>query len=323
MSSSPPSTTTAFPPGSQSRSQSSSGRPSARRRPTEFTLPDGTKVLVALPADADKLRRKHSRGDPPRQIEVVVHGSEQHTTLLQSAREHAERRAREMRERLGSDLLEEWDGLRAELRDMQRMMERAVDHSSRLNANFEKFGFDAQLRTFGDELDAREGEGEERGRGGGTGTGSDEETEVGGGGGGEDGTSSSGGTDWSERRGGTTVKLFRRPVIKQYFHRGLLWRSSEETKVMSFELFFDLLYVGIIAINGDNASEEADGHALVRFVVTFGMSWKIWNDVQQFVSWFDSDDVAHRVEIVFLIACLLGYVFSLFSTVSEVCADMS
>lgn len=65
--------------------------------------------------------------------------------------------------------------------------------------------------------------------------------------------------------------------------------------------------VGVIAINGDNASEEANGHALVRFVITFGMSWKIWNDVQQFVSWFDSDDVVHRVEIVFLIACLLGY----------------
>ena len=43
--------------------------------------------------------------------------------------------------------------------------------------------------------------------------------------------------------GGTdTMKLFQRPVVKQYFHRGLLWRASEETEVMSFELFFDLLY---------------------------------------------------------------------------------
>jgi hypothetical protein len=270
-------------------------------------LPDGTKVLVALPADADKLRRKHSRhhhADPPvPQIEVVIHGSEQHTTLLQRAREHAERRAQELRERLGEDLLEEWDGLQAEIWDMQRMMERAINHSSRLNANFEKFGFDAQLRTFGDELDAMEEDEEDKARRGRKGAGSaasDEETEVG------DGTSTSSGTDWSERRGGTTIKLYRRPVIKQYFHRGLLWRSSEETKVMSFELFFDLLYVGIIAINGDAAAEESNGEGLLRFVVTFSMSWKIWNDVQQFVSWFDSDDVAHRVGIVFLIACLLG-----------------
>ncbi len=48
--------------------------------------------------------------------------------------------------------------------------------------------------------------------------------------------------DWSEKRVGSTLKLFKRPVIKQYFHRGLLWRSSEASEVMSFELFFDLLY---------------------------------------------------------------------------------
>jgi hypothetical protein len=48
--------------------------------------------------------------------------------------------------------------------------------------------------------------------------------------------------DWDDKRGGEMIKLFQRPVVKQYFHRGLLWRSSEETKVMSFELFFDLLY---------------------------------------------------------------------------------
>jgi hypothetical protein len=64
--------------------------------------------------------------------------------------------------------------------------------------------------------------------------------------------------------------------------------------------------VGIIAINGDNAADEANGHALLRFTITFGMSWKIWNEVQQLVSWFDTDDALKRIEIVFLIACLLG-----------------
>ncbi|KAK0706827.1 hypothetical protein B0T26DRAFT_728225 [Lasiosphaeria miniovina] len=75
---------------------------------------------------------------------------------------------------------------------------------------------------------------------------------------------------------------------------------------MSFELFFDLLYVGIIAINGDHAAEEANGHELLRFAVTFAMSWKIWSDVQQLVSWFETNDVAQRVEMLVLIACLLG-----------------
>ena len=64
--------------------------------------------------------------------------------------------------------------------------------------------------------------------------------------------------------------------------------------------------VGIIAINGDHAAEEANGHELLRFVVTFAMSWRIWSDVQQVVSWFKTDDILQRVEILFLIACLVG-----------------
>lgn len=173
------------------------------------------------------------------QVEVVVHGSDEHTNLLHKAKEHRKQQAEEMKRRIGHQLLEEWDSLKVQIAEMERMMERAVDHSSRLNANFEKFGFDAQLRTFGDELDeiARASQGDEEGgtSGGSTLNGS-------GGRGGDDAASSSSGTDWSERRGGTTVKLYKKPVIKQYFHRGLLWRSSEEMKVMSFELFFDLLY---------------------------------------------------------------------------------
>lgn len=69
---------------------------------------------------------------------------------------------------------------------------------------------------------------------------------------------------------------------------------------------FPRLAVGIIAINGDHAAEEADGHELLRFVVTFTMSWRIWSDVQQVVSWFENDDILQRIEILFLIACLLG-----------------
>ena len=64
--------------------------------------------------------------------------------------------------------------------------------------------------------------------------------------------------------------------------------------------------MGIVAINGDHAAEDANGHELLRFVVTFCMSWKIWSDLGQFISWFESDDILQRVEFLFLIACLLG-----------------
>jgi hypothetical protein len=64
--------------------------------------------------------------------------------------------------------------------------------------------------------------------------------------------------------------------------------------------------VGIIAINGDHVAEGADAHELLRFVVTFGMSWKLWTDLTQFISWFETNDIAQRLEFLFLIACLLG-----------------
>lgn len=40
-------------------------------------------------------------------------------------------------------------------------------------------------------------------------------------------------------------------MVRQYFHKGLLWRASDVEEVASYELFVDLLYVGIIAIVGD------------------------------------------------------------------------
>ncbi|KAL7805863.1 hypothetical protein V8C26DRAFT_358681 [Trichoderma gracile] len=39
-----------------------------------------------------------------------------------------------------------------------------------------------------------------------------------------------------------TTKLFKRPVIRQLFVQGLLWRASEQTKVMTIELLMDLVY---------------------------------------------------------------------------------
>ena len=80
----------------------------------------------------------------------------------------------------------------------------------------------------------------------------------------------------------------------------------------SFELFLDLLYVGILAINGDHAAEDPTGYELLRFTITFIMSWKIWSDVALIISWFKTDDIIQRVSVLFIMACLLGYVlFSL------------
>jgi hypothetical protein len=95
--------------------------------------------------------------------------------------------------------------------------------------------------------------------------------------------------DWeAERRNGVTIKLWQRPIVRQYFHKGLLWRASTPEEVASFELFLDLLYVGIIAIIGDTASEDPTGLGLLRFCVTFIPGWKLWTDISLMTSWFDT-----------------------------------
>ena len=103
------------------------------------------------------------------------------------------------------------------------------------------------------------------------------------------------------------MKLFVKPICRQYFHKGLLWRAHEPEETTSYELFLDLLYVGIIAISGDSAAEEATGEALLRFAITFILSWRIWTDVTVFMNWFDCDDVTRRITILFVLTCLLGY----------------
>ena len=92
----------------------------------------------------------------------------------------------------------------------------------------------------------------------------------------------------AERLRGESMKFWKKPVIRQYFHKGLIWRASETTEVASFELFVDLLYVGIIAINGDRAAEDPTGTALLQFCVTFILSWKLWSELTLIVSWFET-----------------------------------
>lgn len=72
--------------------------------------------------------------------------------------------------------------------------------------------------------------------------------------------------------------------------------------------------MGIIAINGDHALEDPTGLELLRFVVTFLMSWKIWADVQQIISWFETNDIVQRIQILFLIALLLGLTTNMLQT---------
>lgn len=82
------------------------------------------------------------------------------------------------------------------------------------------------------------------------------------------------------------MKFWKKPVVRQYFHKGLLWRASDLEEVQSFELFVDLLYVGIIDIIGENTAENPNGFGLLKFMITFTIGWKMWSDLTLVISWF-------------------------------------
>jgi len=92
----------------------------------------------------------------------------------------------------------------------------------------------------------------------------------------------------------------------RYFHKGLLWRASDATEVASYELFLDLMYVAILAITGDAASEEATGHSLLWFAITYIMAWKIWSDISTVVAWISMDDILRRILSLLALILLLG-----------------
>jgi low temperature requirement protein LtrA len=95
-------------------------------------------------------------------------------------------------------------------------------------------------------------------------------------------------------------------VRERYFHKGYLWRSPETTEVSSYELFIDLLYVGIIGFTGDAAAADANGKSLLRFAITFTLGWKVWSENGQAISWIASDDVIRRLAVLFYLTILLG-----------------
>ncbi|KAB8303193.1 hypothetical protein EYC80_004640 [Monilinia laxa] len=249
-----------------------------------FILPNGRKVHIApSPEEAEILRRRLSAIEEDQPFDLVINGSPEHLDALRIAHTHHENKRQALKDKHG-DAYDEFENVKSDLDALISELHMLTDHSVALDANFSKYGYSAHLRTYDD----------------GSGPSSSASSLY-------HGPDDHEKKDWAaEKRNGRIMKLYKKPTVRQYFHRGLLWRASGTTEVASFELFVDLLYVGILAINGDHAAEHPTGYELWRFVITFIMSWKIWSDLALIISWFETDDIAQRISILFIMACLLG-----------------
>lgn len=224
------------------------------------------------------MRRHLASGD--QDFDLYIHGSPEHVEALREVHGHHERVRDELRQKYG-DAYDDFEKVRLELDVISAELHAITDHGVALDANFSKYGYSAHLRTRTEPKSSA----------------SSTITDA-----------SSDKHGWeAEKQNGLMIPFYRRPVVRQYFHKGLLWRAPESEEVASFELFVDLLYVGIIAVTGETAAAHPSGDSLLWFCITFIIGWKIWTDLSLSISWFESDDIVQRISVLFVLACLFGY----------------
>jgi hypothetical protein len=104
------------------------------------------------------------------------------------------------------------------------------------------------------------------------------------------------------------VKFFVRPKIRAYFHGSQLFQSQgdhEYAATTSISLFTDLLYVGVLAETGDLIGDN--GESLIRFIVLFLPSWRIWCYIRDIVAIYEMNAVSQRFLILWILALLIGF----------------
>lgn len=237
----------------------------AREKIRHFLHPDGKRIHVASsPEEALQFRKKLLRQLGEDEFDIFISGTPEHLDAVRQAQRHHETRREELR-RQHQEVYERFADIHSELDLLSGEIARVATHGVSLEAQFNKFGYSAHIKSYDDDESFPSGATTPRSRStGGESNGLDQ--------------SRSHQTREGEDGYATPLKVFKMPAVRQYFHKGILWRASGSEEVQSFELFVDLLYVGIIAINGDAASEAASGLSLLRFIITFTLSWKIWNE---------------------------------------------
>jgi hypothetical protein len=113
-------------------------------------LPSGRKVHVAIsPEEADNLRQRLANVEKDEPFDLVISGSPQHVDVLRQVHTHHESRRDALREKHGK-VFDEFENVRNELDVLSNELHNITDHAVALDANFDKYGFSAHLRTYDD-----------------------------------------------------------------------------------------------------------------------------------------------------------------------------
>jgi hypothetical protein len=109
------------------------------------------------------------------------------------------------------------------------------------------------------------------------------------------------------------TEFANRPILHQWFQNRKIYREARERVSSRFELFFDLLFVGIVHQLAESAAEQPNGLGLTRFILTFALAFSVWGDVRDLGNQFGNDDVTQRVYFIWIMVLLVGYSNNAFS----------
>ncbi|WFC95967.1 hypothetical protein MBRA1_002623 [Malassezia brasiliensis] len=101
--------------------------------------------------------------------------------------------------------------------------------------------------------------------------------------------------------------LFKRPVVRQWLFKGNLFREQDERIPSRFELFFDLMFVGIAHVVAEGAAGDSSGFNVLKFVMEFFPTWSVWFDVRTFLNVHGTDDITERLGLLGIMVLLSGY----------------
>ncbi|OEJ80235.1 hypothetical protein AWRI3579_g4660 [Hanseniaspora osmophila] len=101
--------------------------------------------------------------------------------------------------------------------------------------------------------------------------------------------------------------LFIKPYALNYFHDGVLYRTQESRGSTIFEMFFDLLYVGIVANLAQGCISESNGISLARDILLFLPCWQIWGDMRDFMDYYYNNDMIQKTYVLWIMFLMVTY----------------
>ncbi|KDN49901.1 hypothetical protein K437DRAFT_283433 [Tilletiaria anomala UBC 951] len=101
--------------------------------------------------------------------------------------------------------------------------------------------------------------------------------------------------------------LFRKPRASQYFRGTTLVRSNEERSSLRLELFFDLVFVGIVSVLAEEVIGLPTGASLIRYIIAYILAWFIWSLYRELNDCYWTGDIYQSVLTLFTMAMLVVF----------------